>query len=265
MRRLSGIGVGCGIGLVMLAMAACGGSDDKSTTTTGAPQTIGTCQIQANTSCPGANLAGANLKGVNLSGANLSQGNLTGTDLAGANLSNTNLAGANLTAAVLTGAMLTNTNMAGANLTQANFKGANISGINDTGATQCETVRNDGSVNNSSCPPPSTVTTSKTTSTTAAGTTPLNLPCTGQPGLFLTVYQSQADNFGVAPNVVSATTLVPDQDPACSSDGWATQRLTNPDGAFVAVYTATSGGWQLVSVNGCQGTNIPQKDQAGLC
>ena len=267
MRRFSRFGVGCGIGLVMmLAMAACGGGDDdESTTTTAAAQTIGTCQIKADTSCPGANLAGANLKGANLSGGNLSQANLTGANLEGANLSNTNLAGANLTAAVLTGATLTNTNMAGANLTQANFKGANISGINDTGATQCETVRNDGSVNNSSCPPPSTVTTSKTTSTTAAGTTPLNLPCTGQPGLFLTVYQSQADNFGVAPNIVSATTIVPSQDPACSSDGWATQRLTNPDGAFVAVYTATSGGWQLVSVNGCQGTNIPQKDQAGLC
>ena len=263
MRRFTRFG--CGIGLVIvLALAACGGGDDKSTTTTAAPQTIGTCPIQADTSCPGANLAGAKLQGANLIGGNLSEANLTGANLAGANLTNTNLAGANLTAAVLTGATLDSTNLAAANLTQANFTGATISGINETGATQCETIRNDGSVNNSSCPPPSTVTTSKITSTTAS-TTPVNLPCAGQPNLFLTVYQSQADNFGVAPNVASATTVVPNQGPACSSDGWATQRLTNPDGGFVAVYTATTGGWQLVSVTGCQNTNIPQQDQAGLC
>lgn len=274
MTRFTRFGAGCAVGLaVILGLAACGGGagggggdDDRPTTTAAAaPQTIGTCQIRPGTICPSANLAGANLAGVNLSGANLSQANLTGANLAGANLSDANLASANLTAALLTGATLTNTNMAGANLTQTNFTGATISGINDTGTTQCETIRNDGSVNNAGCPSPSTVTTSRTTSTTAAGTTPVNLPCAGQPGLFLTVYQSQADNFGVAADLVSATTVANSAEPACSSDGWATLNLQNPDGDFLAVYIASSNGWQLVSVAGCRNARVPAQDQAGLC
>ncbi len=253
---------------VMLGMAACGGgSDDETTTTTpavtAAPQTIGNCVLQPNTNCAGANLAGANLPGVNLTGANMAGANLTGANLSGANLTDANFTGANLTAADLANAAMVNTNMERANLTQANFKGATITGLKDANAVQCETIRNDGSVNNASCPPASTVTTSKTPPTTAANPVMVCNTSTGRTDTLLAAYKSQADNFGLNEAVINSATA--NGDAMCANDGWASLKIKDSTGERLAVYSFGANGWQLVSVTGCNGTQMPEADRAGLC
>ncbi len=289
MIRHKHFGVVCAIGLaVLFATAACG-SDSKTTTTattattattvSGATSTsaaatkIGDCEIKPGTNCQGANLRGAHLPGVNLTGANLQGVNLRGADLTGANLTEVNLSGANLTAAVVKNATLVNTNLSNANLTQANFKGAKITNLNDSGARQCETIRNDGTVNNSSCAPASSVTAPPTTKApattqgTAPTTTalhPLTLPCAGHPELFEKVFLSQADNFGMDPGVVDNT--VTDGQPRCAP-GWASQKYKNPSSTptFEAIFVAQEDGWLMVSITGCQGTLVPTDVEKAIC
>lgn len=138
--------------LVVVA-AGCGGSS-------GPESSVNGCEIQAGTSCPGADLSGADLASADLSGADLSTATLEGT----------NLSGANLTKANLSGAQIVDTDLSDADLTGANLTGATITGTNLAGATLCGTIRTDGTTDDTSCPPPSTDTTD-TTSADAEVTT----------------------------------------------------------------------------------------------
>jgi hypothetical protein len=129
---------------------ACGGSDDG-------PDSVSGCEIQAGTSCPGADLSGADLSGADLSRAVLSDANLEGT----------NLSGADLDEAKLDGARLVDTDLSDADLTGATLEGATISGTNLDGATLCGTIRTDGMTDDSSCP--ASTETTGTTGTTDSG------------------------------------------------------------------------------------------------
>jgi hypothetical protein len=136
--------------LIVIA-TGCGGSG-------GPESSVNGCEIQAGTSCPGADLSGANLASADLSGADLSTANLEGTSLSGANLTRANLSGA----------QIVDTDLSDADLTGANLTGATITGTNLAGATLCGTIRTDGTTDDTSCPPPSTDTTDTTDTTSAA-------------------------------------------------------------------------------------------------
>ncbi|MBM2822915.1 MAG: pentapeptide repeat-containing protein [Thermoleophilia bacterium] len=138
--------------LIVIA-TGCGGSG-------GPESSVNGCEIQAGTSCPGADLSSADLASADLSGADLSTATLEGT----------NLSGANLTKANLSGAQIVDTDLSDADLTGANLTGATITGANLAGATLCGTIRTDGTTDDTSCPPPSTDTTD-TTSVDAEVTT----------------------------------------------------------------------------------------------
>lgn len=87
----------------------------------GAVSQVGSCVIQANTQCPGADLAGADLRSADLGGANL-----IGANLSGANLGNANLKGAFLLFANLRGADLTSANLSEVNGYFANLNSAEM-------------------------------------------------------------------------------------------------------------------------------------------
>jgi len=149
------------VGGLLLMVAACGGGGTKS---------VGDCKIEANTSCPNADLNGSDLSGQDLTGSNFS----------GADFENADLSDANLTEANLTNARIVNTNMQDTNLTRTNLSGATIEGTNLSGATRCGTIRTNGTVDDTDCPPSggttttSTTTTTPTTSTTTTTTTTTN-------------------------------------------------------------------------------------------
>lgn len=136
---------------LVIVATGCGGSS-------GPESSVNGCEIQAGTSCPGADLSSADLASADLSGADLSTSNLAGT----------NLSGANLTRANLSGAQIVDTDLSDADLTAANLTGATITGANLEGATLCGTIRTDGTTDDTSCPPPSTDTTDTTDTTSAA-------------------------------------------------------------------------------------------------
>jgi hypothetical protein len=148
--RLSLLVAALSLALVALA-SACGGSDG--------PETVNGCEIQAETSCPGADLSDADLEGADLSGS----------DLSGATLDGTNLSDANLSEANLTEAQISDADLSDADLTGATLEGATISGTNLDGATLCGTIRTDGTTDDSSCPASSDTT--DTTETTGTDTT----------------------------------------------------------------------------------------------
>jgi hypothetical protein len=157
---------------LLLAAVACGGSQDSEGPAAVEPlsevvreagddvQMVGSCPIEPNAQCPGANLSVAeDLSGADLSGANLSKANLsgldlffsnfTGADLQGANLSNANLTIANFSQANLQSADLRGADFEGSDLTGANLQGANVTGADLQYATFSNTVMPDGSVRNS--------------------------------------------------------------------------------------------------------------------
>lgn len=101
----------------VLALSAC-------STTPDAAANVNGCQIQPNTSCPGAKLALQNLYNADLSGANLEGADFTGADLQGAKLRSANLTNARFDSAKLQSADLTGANITGADLTSANLQHA---------------------------------------------------------------------------------------------------------------------------------------------
>lgn len=127
-------------------LAGCGGSG---------AQTVNGCVIEPDTGCANLDLSGADLEGVDLSRA----------DLSGANLENTNLRDATLVEADLGRAQLVNTNLSEADLTSASLLGATITATNLDGATFCNTVRTDGTIDDTGCSSTTDTTTTETTTT----------------------------------------------------------------------------------------------------
>lgn len=120
------------------------------------PQVIDGCKIEPETVCRNANLESAYLFKANLARADLRHVNLEAADLREANLRKTDLTGALITRADLTGARLQKSDLDGANfgdsnLTKTTLKSASAEGTTFANALLCNTVRTDGTVDNSGC------------------------------------------------------------------------------------------------------------------
>lgn len=246
-------GVLVAAGLVMLLAVGCG--DDKkesSSSTTSAGSTVGGCHIQPGASCAGDNFSNANLTGANLAGSNLATANFSGANLTNANLSGSNLTGANFTKATMVG-----TNLSAANLTKADFSGATLKGVNLGDATRCDTIRTDGSIDNTSCPQPGASTTAPAQPiSTLAPATPLQSPCTSE--VLTAALLAQGGYYGLKEEVLKEVKAT--GSPSCETSQ-ATQRFSaGPYGEFTAVFgVASSGGWHLVGTKDCAppATTVP--------
>ena len=208
---------------------------------------IAGCKIEAQTSCPNANLADAHLSGANLSGSDLSGVDLSGANLSGANLSGAILIGAtatdaNFTRANLSHADLEDANFDGSNLTEANLSGINFEGFTFEGSLRCHTIRADGSEDNEGCPPDADGGSGGVTTTTAAsggdsGAASCSAAALGG------AYNAQR---GTNPGVPDAR--LDDVGFACGGRGneWAVVQL--PVGGRTANLMKVGGGWRLVGI-----------------
>jgi hypothetical protein len=108
---------------------------------------VGSCVIQAQTRCVGADLSEGYMARENLTGADLTRANLTRANLSGANLTLTRLNQAVLVEANLRGATLGGTDLRGANLRGADWDEARF-----TIETKfCNTTMPNGRINDSNC------------------------------------------------------------------------------------------------------------------
>jgi len=123
------------LGGAAIALAGCGGDEDKP------GLDINGCKIQPNTVCQKADLTGADLSG----------SDLTGADLTGANLTESNLTDVNLTGANLSRARIVDASLEDANLTRADLTNATIERTDLGAATLCDTIRPDGTTDDSDC------------------------------------------------------------------------------------------------------------------
>jgi hypothetical protein len=96
--------------------------------------------------------AGQNLTNCDFSGVDLRGKNLRGANLSGALIEDANLCGADLR-----GTNLQHTDFRFANLTRVDFRGTNLSTANLDGALLCQTIRPNGTRDNSDCPVGATV------------------------------------------------------------------------------------------------------------
>ncbi|MEX1047382.1 MAG: pentapeptide repeat-containing protein [Actinomycetota bacterium] len=132
------------------------------------PIVIDGCKIEPETVCRNANLESAYLFKANLARADLRNVNLEGADLREANLRKTDLTGALITRADLTAARLQKSDLDDAdfsesNLTKTTLKGASAEGTSFANSLLCNTVRTNGTVDNSGCGGPLSPTPSPTT------------------------------------------------------------------------------------------------------
>jgi uncharacterized protein YjbI with pentapeptide repeats len=215
------------IALFGAAVASACGDDSSGGGAEGDGKTVNGCKIEPNTDCQGVDLSAQDLEDVDLTGANLRGANLARADLRNADLENADLERANLDGADLSDSDLTEanlmrisgqgTNFSGANLTKATFEGANLRNINVAGATNCMTVRDDGSVNNENC------TGSGNSSNTPSTSTP---PTTGGGGSTTTTTAPRPPaNAPVVTgfNVPGVYTCAPGQQAATIAVSWTTQ------------------------------------------
>jgi hypothetical protein len=163
---------------------------------------------------------------------------------------------------------MASTNLSAANLTKANFTGAKLTNVNLADATRCDTIRTNGTIDNTSCPPPAQATTTSTTApagTTTTGATPANPNCTTF--AFAQALDGQGGYYGLTEQELQNTKPV--GLPACATS-FATQMFSagaNGPGEFKAVFSvAPNNAWHLLGINGCQpAMNIPSHEATGIC